>query len=108
MEEISIEEFKKIVIQVGEVLDAQKIEGADKLLKLSVSFGGEVRQVVSGIALYFQNPSELVGKRVAFVTNLKPRIIRGLESQAMILATGGEGEPLYLFESKAPPGSRAH
>lgn len=114
-ERISIDDFKKVEIRVGEVLAAEKVEGADKLLKLRVHFGDEERQVISGIAEFFPNPGELVGKRCAFVTNLEPRTIRGFESQAMILATGGGdpstelgvNEPLYLFESTAPPGSRA-
>lgn len=106
-EKISIDDFKKVEIRVGEIKSAEKVEGADKLLKLSVSFGEETRQVISGIAEFFQNPAELVGKRCAFATNLESRTIRGHESQAMILATGGSGEPLYLFESGAPPGSKA-
>ncbi|OGC81178.1 hypothetical protein A2943_00830 [Candidatus Adlerbacteria bacterium RIFCSPLOWO2_01_FULL_51_16] len=107
-DKISIDDFKKVEIHVGEILSAEKVEGTDKLLKLRVNFGDEERQVISGIAEFFQNPSALVGKRCAFVTNLEPRTIKGHESQAMVLATGGsEGEPLYLFESIAPPGSRA-
>ena len=107
-DKISIDDFKKVEIRVGEIRSAEKVEGADKLLKLRVDFGDEERQVISGIAEFFLNPSELIGKRCAFVTNLEPRTIKGLESQAMILATGGgEGEPLHLFESTAPSGSRA-
>ena len=69
----------------------EKIEGADKLLKLSVSFGEEKpRQIVSGIALYFPDPQTLVGKKCAFATNLEPRVIRGFESQGMILAVSGD------------------
>ena len=106
---ISIDDFKKVEIRVGEILSAEPVEGSEKLLKLKVGFGeAEPRQVVSGIAKYFPDLTALVGKKCAFATNLKPRAIMGLESQAMILATGGdEGEPLYLFESGAIPGSRA-
>ena len=106
--EISIDDFKKVEITVGEILSAEPIEGSEKLLKLKVGFGelGE-RQVLSGIAKFFPNPSELVGKRVPFATNLAPRMMMGLESQAMILATGGEeGNPFSLFETNAAPGSR--
>lgn len=112
---ISIDEFKKVEIRVGEIISAEPVEGSEKLLKLKVNFGSEERQVVSGIAKFFPNLADLIGKRCAFATNLEPRALMGLESQAMILATGGdpsesragEYEPLYLFESQAPLGSRA-
>ena len=68
MEPISIGDFKKVEITVGEIVSAEKIEGSDKLLKLKVNFGTEGRQVLSGIAAYFPDPNELVGKRVAFAT----------------------------------------
>jgi methionine--tRNA ligase beta chain len=106
MEPISIDDLKKVEIRVGEIVSAERIEGSDKLLKLKVNFGeaGE-RQVLSGIAAYFAEPEVLVGKRTPFVTNLAPRMMMGLESQAMILATGGGEQPLSLFETDAAPGS---
>lgn len=102
---ISIDDVKRVEMRVGEILSAERIEGSDKLLKLRVNFGeaGE-RQVLSGIAAYV-DPGALVGKRYPFVTNLAPRMMMGLESQAMIVATGGGEEPLYLFETQAPAGS---
>lgn len=104
--EISIDDFKKVEIRVGEIISAERIEGSDKLLKLRVHFGeaGE-RQVLSGIAAYFPDEQVLVGKRYPFVTNLAPRKMMGLESQAMIMATGGGDQPLSLFPSDAAPGS---
>src|SRR5665213_3516901 len=107
-EHISIDDFKKVEIRTGEIKSAEKIEGSDKLLKLKVNFGSEERQVLSGIAGYFPDPQELVGKRVAFATNLAPRMMMGLESQAMILASGGSEEPLSLLTSTATPGSKIH
>ncbi len=105
---ITIDDFHKVEIRVGEILSAEPIEGSDKLLKLRVNFGTEERQVLSGIAKFFADPAQLVGKRCAFVTNLAPRMMMGLESQAMILAVGGDGEtPFALFESAGEPGSRA-
>ena len=105
---ISIDDFKKVEIRVGEILSAEPVEGSEKLLRLKVNFGPDERQVVSGIAKYFPDLTLLIGKKCAFVTNLEPRKIMGLESQAMILAAGGEGDqPVYLFESTAPAGSRA-
>ena len=108
-EQISLDDFKKVEITVGEIISAERIEGSDKLLKLRVNFGTEERQVLSGIATYFPKPSALAGKRVLFVTNLAPRVMMGLESQAMIMAAGGEeGNPLSLFETTIAPGSRVH
>ncbi|NBD73908.1 methionine--tRNA ligase subunit beta [Patescibacteria group bacterium] len=84
---ISIDDFVKVELTVGEILSAERVENADKLLRLSVDVGeGEPRQIVSGIAPWFPDPEELVGMRVPFVTNLAPRTIRGLESNGMILA----------------------
>ncbi len=106
-EPITIDDFKKVEIKIGEIKSAEKIEGSDKLLKLIVNFGDHDRQVLSGIAAYFPNPEELVGKRAPFVTNLAPRIMMGLESQAMILAAGGDSEtPFALFETIGTPGAR--
>ena len=109
MEPISIDDVKKVEITVGEIMSAERIEGSDKLLKLSVNFGEEhPRQVLSGIGPYFEDVQVLVGKRYPFVTNLAPRMMMGLESQAMILATGGSGdEPFNLFETQASPGAKA-
>jgi methionyl-tRNA synthetase len=116
-EHISIDDFHKVEITIGEILSAEAIEGSDKLLKLRVNFGTaaggtapdnqDVRQVLSGIAKYFPEPQALVGKRVPFVTNLAPRMMMGLESQAMILAAGGGETPFSLFETTALPGERA-
>lgn len=84
---IAIEDFAKVELTVGEILSAERVENADKLLRLSVDVGEEgPRQIVSGIAPWFPVPEELVGMRVPFVTNLAPRTIRGLESNGMILA----------------------
>lgn len=105
MDHISIDDFKKVEIRVGEVLSAEAIEGSDKLLKLKVSFGDHERQVLSGIKAYI-TPEHIVGKRYPFVTNLPPRAMMGLESQAMILAVGGGDTPFALFETTGAPGER--
>jgi methionyl-tRNA synthetase len=104
---ISIDDFKKIEIKIGEILSAEKVPDADKLLKLSVSFGEEgPRQIISGISMYFENPNDLVGKKCAFATNLEPRVIKGLESQGMILAVSGENFfSLLNADSVTPPGA---
>jgi methionyl-tRNA synthetase len=106
-EYISIDDFKKVEIRIGEIKSAEKIEGSEKLLRFQVNFGDHERQVLSGIAAYFPEPEKLVGKRCPFVTNLAPRVMMGLESQAMILAVGGDGEtPFALFETSGTPGAR--
>ena len=103
---ITIDDFTKVEIKIGEILSVENIEGSDKLLKLKVNFGAEERQVLSGIKAYFPDPHALVGKRCPFVTNLEPRMMMGLESQAMILAVGGTDTPFALFETTGAPGDR--
>lgn len=83
---ITYDDFVKVEMTVGEIVEAEKVENADRLLKLKVDFGTETRQIVSGIAEYYE-PSELIGRKSPFVTNLEPRKIRGEESNGMILAT---------------------
>lgn len=105
---ISIEEFKKVDIRVGEIRSAERVPETDKLLKLSVDLGeGEPRQIVSGIATYFPNPDELTGKHCLFAANLEPRVIKGLESNGMIIAlSSGEKFALVVPEGDIPPGTR--
>ena len=106
---ISIDEFHKAEMRVGEVRLAEPVEGSEKLLRLVVNFGTEERQVVSGIRKYVGDPASIVGKRFAFATNLEPRAIMGLESQAMILAVGGGEEPFGILDAPgAAPGSAVH
>jgi len=84
---ISIEDFKKVDIVVGKILSAEKVPETDKLLKLLVDLGEtEPRQIVSGISLYFPDCSVLIGKKCMFVANLEPRIIKGIESNGMLMA----------------------
>ena len=104
---ITIDDIHKVEIRIGKILSAEKVEGSDKLLKLSVDFAEATpRQVVSGIALHYTDPSVLVGALHPFVTNLQPRIIRGLESKAMIFAAVADGK-LALMSPKIelPPGT---
>ena len=106
-EQISIDDFKKVEIKIGEIISVEPIEGSDKLLKLRVHFGDHDRQVLSGIKAFFPDPQVLVGKRYPFVTNLAPRMMMGLQSQAMLLAVGGEADrPFALFETAGLPGAR--
>jgi methionine--tRNA ligase beta chain len=95
MDNITIEEFKKIDIRIGEILTAEKAEGTDNLLKLEVDFGEFKRQIVSGIARWYE-PQSLVGKKLPFIVNLEPRTFRGLESQGMLMAVEGKDHPVLL------------
>jgi len=84
---ITYDDFKKVEMKVGKILSAEQVPGSEKLLKLSVDFAeGSPRQILSGIAAYFPEYQGLVGKKVAFVTNLEPRMLMNLESNGMILA----------------------
>jgi len=82
---ISYNDFRKVEIRIGKVLSCEKVEDADKLLKLEVDFGEYKRQIISAIAESY-NPEELIGRKFPFVVNLEPIKIRGFESQGMILA----------------------
>lgn len=90
---IQFDDFAKIDLKVGTILSAEKVEKADKLLKLSVDLGTEIRTIVSGIALHF-NAEDIVGKQVTVVTNLAPRKMRGIESNGMILMAEDAGGAL--------------
>lgn len=107
---INIEDFKKIDIVVGQILSVGKVPDTDKLLKLSVDLAeSSPRTIVSGIALYFPDYSVLVGKKCMFVANLEPRMIKGIESQGMILAVSTEDGKFSLLEPNVdiPVGTRA-
>lgn len=94
-EEITIDDFDKIQIRVGEVLECEPVKKAKKLLVSQIRIGSEVRQIVSGIAQYYK-PEEMVGKKVAVITNLKPVKLCGIESQGMILAAGDDAGNLSV------------
>ena len=106
---IDITDFTKVDLRVGEVLTAERIPKADKLLLLSVDIGEEKpRQILAGIAQYYE-PEQLVGRKIAVVANLKPRKLRGHESQGMLLAAsvGDEGKPVIAtFTEDVPNGAR--
>lgn len=103
---ITIEDFAKLDLRVAKVLEAEKIEGSDKLLKLRLEVGSETRQVVSGIAKYY-SPESLIGKSVILVANLKPAKLRGVESQGMILAASNDtGLVIATLDGEISSGSR--
>ena len=107
-EKIGIEDFTKVEMRVGQVKTAERIVGADKLLKLTVDIGSEVRQICAGIAQFYE-PESLVGRKVVVVVNLAPRKLRGVESNGMIVAAsvGPDGRPVLAgFHEDVEVGSR--
>ena len=99
--EIVFDDFAKIDLKIGTILSAQKVEKADKLLKLEIDLGFEKRTIVSGIALHFA-PADIVGKQVTVVTNLAPRKMRGIESNGMILmAEDADGKLKFINSDEA-------
>ena len=105
MDQITYDEFKKVELKVALILEAERIQGATKLLKLKVDLGTEQRQVVAGVAESYK-PEDLVGKKLILVANLKSAIIRGVESQGMILAAvAGDKAVIPFFEGEIAPGS---
>jgi len=131
---IPYEDYQKVDIRIGHIISAEKVPDTDKLVKLSVDFGETetetatnetnsiksvprqiIRQIVSGIALHFPDVSVLIGKKCAFVANLEPRVIKGLESQGMILAASIKAQDknettsafsLLEVSSDIPPGTK--
>ncbi|MDP1625442.1 MAG: hypothetical protein Q8L64_06855 [bacterium] len=132
---ITYEDFAKVEIKAGKILSAEKIPDTDKLLKLFVDFGPisvqpvadisvegvpvakvemqevarDIRQIVSGISMYFPDPQSLVGKVCMFVTNLEPRKIKGFESNGMLFALSTEDGKFSLLEPNKdiPEGTKA-
>jgi methionyl-tRNA synthetase len=106
---ISIDDFAKIDLRVAQIVVAERIPKADKLLRLEVDLGYEKRQILSGIAEWYA-PEELIGRRIAIIANLAPRKMRGLESHGMLLAASGEDHAskpiLASFSDEVPLGSR--
>ncbi len=103
---ISFEDFEKVELVVGTVLEAEEVPGSEKLIKQIVDFGelGQ-RQILSGIKKWYK-PSQLVGKQFVYVFNLEPRIMMGLSSEGMLLATDTEKPYPIKPSSKVPPGTK--
>lgn len=128
MDTINFDDFKRLEIRIGKILSAERVEGSDKLLKLEVDFGSEPevvvpegewveaetdkrsegrikRQIIAGIAQFYA-PDALIGKECPFAYNLAPRMLKGLESQGMILCPSDDGGPVLLHPDKEiTPGS---
>lgn len=106
----TIDDLLKLDIRIGTFKTVEEIEGSEKLYREIVDFGQDLgeRQILSGIKKYF-TPEELIGKQALFIVNLEPRVMMGLESQGMLLATDGTERPVLLVpESQVPNGSTIH
>jgi methionyl-tRNA synthetase len=101
---VTLDDFKRAVIQIGTVKSAEPVPNTDKLLRLEVDFGeGGVRQILSGIAEHVK-PEDIVSRQFPFITNLEPRVIRGMVSNGMLLAVG-EGDTFALLTPTKPVSS---
>lgn len=103
---ISFDDFQKLDIRIGTILVAEKVEGTDKLLKLSVDLGEETRTLVAGIAEDYK-PEDITGKQIPILINLEPKKLRGIESNGMILAVDIDGKATLIHPDKqVPDGSK--
>ena len=99
-------DFQKLELRIARIEAAERVSGADRLLKLSVSLGDEKRQLVAGVAQHYA-PEALIGRQIVVVANLEPATIRGVESQGMLLAATGDGVLALLSpDSEVPDGAR--
>lgn len=94
---VNIEDFLKLDIRIVHVEKADRIEGSDKLIKLTVNIGNEMRQIVAGVGKSYQ-PDDLIGKKLVAIVNLEPKKMMGEESQGMILATGDDLDKISLLQ----------
>jgi methionyl-tRNA synthetase len=96
---INFEDFQKIEIKIGKIIEAEIVPEADRLLKFKVDMGNaEIRTIVSGVREHYPDTQSLIGKSVPVVANLAPRMIKGIESQGMIMYAVGEGENFCTLE----------
>ncbi len=103
---IPFDDFQKLDLRIAKILEASRIEGSEKLLKLAIDIGDERRQLVAGVGKVYE-PESLIGREIVIVANLEPRVMMGFESQGMLLAAHDEnGNPVLLMpEKETPPGS---
>jgi methionine--tRNA ligase beta chain len=97
---ITIEDFKKLEIRIATIESVDRIEGADKLLKLSLNVGDHKRQILAGIAEFISDPQSLIGKQIPILINLEPRKMRGEVSEGMMLAADENGTPILLHPER--------
>lgn len=103
---ITYDDFKKVELKIAKIIEAEEVPGAEKLLRLQIDLGNsEKRQIVAGIKKQYL-AKDLIGKEIAVITNLEPRLVMGVESNGMLLAASGDAGPVILMpEKEVPPGS---
>ena len=102
---ISLEDFKKLDLRVAQILEAERVENSEKLIKLQIDLGGEKRQIIAGIGKFY-SPEDLINKKIIIVANLEPKSLMGLESNGMLLAASNEDQiSLLMPDQDIPPGS---
>ena len=99
---VKFDDFAKLDIRVGKIVEAEKVPGAEKLLKLIIDFGNQKRQIVAGIAEFY-SPEQLKGKQIPAIVNLEPRKFKGIESQGMIMAIDVDNDCVLLHPNKEVP-----
>ncbi len=97
---INYDDFTKLDIKIGKVISVEKVPETDRLLKFELDFGSEKRIIIGGWAISYPDPSVLVGTQVPVLMNLEPRVIRGVESQGMILAATQDDKPVAIHPEK--------
>lgn len=104
MELISYEDFKKLDLRVAKIIEAERVEHSEKLIKLQIDLGEEKRQIVAGIGKFY-TPEELINKKIIIVANLEPKVLMGFESKGMLLAASDDNQISLLMPDKdVPPG----
>ncbi|MAG07494.1 methionine--tRNA ligase subunit beta [Candidatus Pacearchaeota archaeon] len=104
--EITYEDFEKLDLQTAKIIEAENIEGADKLYKLTIQLGKETRTICAGIKEHY-NKKDLIGKTIIIIVNLAPRKLKGITSQGMLLAADSNGKPVLLTtESEVKSGKQ--
>jgi len=103
---VSFEDFEKLVLKVGKITAAERIPGMKKILKVQVDIGGIVAQAIAGGAGFYE-PSSFIGKQVIVLTNMEPKTIAGIKSEAMLLAADLQGKPIWAtVEADVPAGTK--
>ena len=102
---INFEDFKKLDLKVARIIEAERVENSEKLLKLKIDLGDEKRQIVAGLGKTY-SPETLRGKEIVVIINLEPRRLLGIESQGMLLAADNNEPILLIPEKEVPPGTK--
>ena len=102
MGELSMDSFEKVDLRIARILTAERVEGTDRLIRLQIKIGEEERQIVAGIGASY-SPEELPGRQIVVVANLKPAVIRGVESRGMLLAAVDGGNTVLVGPEREVP-----